>query len=442
MEYILILITCCTAVFITYYFVDKRNAKVGGKPRLVEKTVEQLLKKMNCPYEKNDRNSDIHMYQFEYQGGHFGIRILTPNKNRSTIRLDFPNFFDTKMNDLHLVRQLCNQMCQDSDGVKFIYSYNEEDNLLHVHISYDVCLVSTIPDLQAHFERSLGQCFAGRQNFNLEFEKLKKMDTEDVERSNWYSDRESLLLQSEEKAHLTTDDANDTQSAQTKAAVTAEKAQEARFMYEDSQDKIAEGHSSELTEEQKFASEAINTRAGENLYLGKQLFLQKKYDEAIVLLESAFEISQPYYDVMSSAQKMNFFDLCFHIGFCYCALHKFQQAYYFLDITIPIHSIPWTMEYVNCLVNSGDFRALQIIDNIYNGIKPDENDEEPEPAIRDFLYFLLRRKAYVLVEKGRLNEAEEIFRPMLEQPENSDFALNELAYIQKLREKKNKNKSE
>ena len=100
------------------------------------------------------------------------------------------------------------------------------------------------------------------------------------------------------------------------------------------------------------------------------------------------------------------------------------------------------MEYVNCLVNSGDFRALQIIDNIYNGIKPDENDEEPEPAIRDFLYFLLRRKAYVLVEKGRLNEAEEIFRPMLEQPENSDFALNELAYIQKLREKKNKNKSE
>ena len=42
-----------------------------------------------------------------------------------------------------------------------------------------------------------------------------------------------------------------------------------------------------------------------------------------------------------------------------------------------------------------------------------------------------RRKAFLLVSLHRYDEAEAILTKMLNEPENSDFALNELAYIQK-----------
>ena len=53
-----------------------------------------------------------------------------------------------------------------------------------------------------------------------------------------------------------------------------------------------------------------------------------------------------------------------------------------------------------------------------------------------FLAFLNRRKAYLLVEKGRLEEAKGLLKRMLEDPASADFAISELAYIQKLEKDK------
>ena len=41
----------------------------------------------------------------------------------------------------------------------------------------------------------------------------------------------------------------------------------------------------------------------------------------------------------------------------------------------------------------------------------------------------------MLIELRRLDDAEEILRQMIDDPESGDFALDELAYIQQLREK-------
>ena len=48
-----------------------------------------------------------------------------------------------------------------------------------------------------------------------------------------------------------------------------------------------------------------------------------------------------------------------------------------------------------------------------------------------FLAFLQRRKVYVLIEKQAYNKAQRMLKKMLNDPENADFALNELAYLQK-----------
>ena len=50
--------------------------------------------------------------------------------------------------------------------------------------------------------------------------------------------------------------------------------------------------------------------------------------------------------------------------------------------------------------------------------------------------FLSRRKAYLLVVTQNYAEAESMLKKMLNDPTNSDFALKELAYIQKNKGKK------
>ena len=50
--------------------------------------------------------------------------------------------------------------------------------------------------------------------------------------------------------------------------------------------------------------------------------------------------------------------------------------------------------------------------------------------------FLDRRKAFVLVDKHKYDDARALLNKMLDDPENMDFAINELAFIQKM-EKEN-----
>ena len=100
---------------------------------------------------------------------------------------------------------------------------------------------------------------------------------------------------------------------------------------------------------------------------------------------------------------------------------------------------------MNCLINLGDHRALMAIDSILEDLRSslsEDEDDEIEHPLRPFLQFLYRRKSYVLIELRRLDEAEEILRQMMDDPESADFALDELAYIQQLREKGNINRND
>ena len=107
----------------------------------------------------------------------------------------------------------------------------------------------------------------------------------------------------------------------------------------------------------------------------------------------------------------------------------------YLDMVSNLHRITYTEEMINCMVNSGDFRSLNYIDQIISSLEAgsDPNDDEalPEPHILKFLAFLKRRKVFVLVEKGEYEKAKAILNGMLDDPENADYAINELAYIQK-----------
>lgn len=126
------------------------------------------------------------------------------------------------------------------------------------------------------------------------------------------------------------------------------------------------------------------------------------------------------------------------LGFCYNELQQYDRAYYYLTFVTGVNRTLYAEEYVNCMIYLGDYRSLMTIDGIledlHNSIVEDE-EGEVEQSVHPFLQFLYRRKAYVLVELHRLDEAEEMLRQMIDDPESGDFALDELAYIQQLREK-------
>ena len=57
--------------------------------------------------------------------------------------------------------------------------------------------------------------------------------------------------------------------------------------------------------------------------------------------------------------------------------------------------------------------------------------------MQSFINFMRRRRAYALIDHHQLDEAEKAFTAMLDDPENSDYALSELAYIKRLRHSEN-----
>jgi Tfp pilus assembly protein PilF len=50
--------------------------------------------------------------------------------------------------------------------------------------------------------------------------------------------------------------------------------------------------------------------------------------------------------------------------------------------------------------------------------------------------FIRRRRGYAYIDFNQLDQAEKIFTQMLDEEENADYAINELAYIKKLRQQR------
>ena len=109
-------------------------------------------------------------------------------------------------------------------------------------------------------------------------------------------------------------------------------------------------------------------------------------------------------------------------------LNKPQTAAYYLEIAS--HSMIYIhiQEYINCLVNSQDPQAIEVIENaIQHSPKPDS--KERLMSWSNHMAFLKRRKAYVLIDRKLYSEARSLLTEMLSDPMCKDFAQDELNYL-------------
>lgn len=129
-----------------------------------------------------------------------------------------------------------------------------------------------------------------------------------------------------------------------------------------------------------------------------------------------------------------FYKCAYEIGWNLMDLGKQEEAVCYLEIASKSLDALYIQEYINGLVNLRDPRSLSII-NYALSHYPKPKDENLVQRRNAYIAFLNRRKAYVLIDQGRLNEAELLLQTLIKEPLCQDFAIGELKYIEELKKR-------
>ena len=525
---------------------EELSVDVPSREKLIDMAMGMLNTKMSWESEEGDRVAN-----FDYQNGHFQLRM---EKENPYVRLLYPFVFTTEMDNLQLVRHICNECNANGDNEKVIYTVNGSKNEIDIHILSSILVMPA--NVMPVVSRALGRMFGWQNAFVRKFEKLRQRSEGDKARdperlegewtrelslmremeishqligelrsttppreplrlgeilrtalgvekpfrrlSLWLGqqyvvvedadsiNRYDLMLKARElhkgeyltavveMAPLEQEELREDVSITLKAegeddlaayyrmschkmpnetpasvgymekgveAVTfivaydkmdgKQRNDEFRYMWKEAVEMHKKGEDEQMTPEQQMVCEIMDENVAGFIYRGKRLFLQKRFAEAIVPLEQAFKMMQGKYDTFKASMKDAFFEVIYHIGFCHCEMRHYSQAAYYLELLMPLHRINYTVEYVNCLCNAGDMRAENVVDELLLQTDPDKYDEEEgmPQQIHSFRNFLRRRKVYLYIEKGKFTAARSCLREMLNEPENADFAIQELAYI-------------
>lgn len=207
--------------------------------------------------------------------------------------------------------------------------------------------------------------------------------------------------------------------------------------FEKKVEKVAEKYAKgkELDADETALIAKINPEAGWHYSWGHEAFNEKRYWDALLYLENAFYLlKEKWYDHTLSDEGLDmFYHCCYLIGFCYAEMKLYQKAYYYLSFVWPLDNITYNYEYINSLVHAKDPRAIQAIDDELDRLDALKEEEFTEEISRYFC-FLLRRRAYVLTDMNRLDEAEELLKKLLKTDDRTEYIQGELDYIKQLRE--------
>lgn len=221
-----------------------------------------------------------------------------------------------------------------------------------------------------------------------------------------------------------------------------------RYLWKEAMAKAKSDDQASMSHEEKVLASFSDLHFGQDFFRGRSLYLHKRYYEALLPLLDAFHTLTGGFNHHIEQVKDLIDEVAYYIGCCYTNLHQYDRACYYLQMILPTTQQSYTEAYVNCLVNGNDFRAMDLLAGIQSSLQAaldslehgeeDEDDEDHTAdhtkemqGIKKFMNFIKRRRAFLLINNGQYKEAEKILKQLLDDPDNSDYALSELAYIQK-----------
>ncbi len=189
------------------------------------------------------------------------------------------------------------------------------------------------------------------------------------------------------------------------------------------------------TATQRLLTACENPDMAHLICIGHQRYLDHRFFEAIPPLDTVYNDYTARFDQLNNGEKRNYYEICYLLGSCFYHLCQFKEAHFYLFHTLPLNNIIYNEQYVNCIVSMGDCDALRFIDASLETLKQRMNMGQMNTNYLNFYYFLQRRKVEYLLSKHRDDEAENLLRTMLDGTPNSDFAIQKLADIQKMKQR-------
>ena len=191
-----------------------------------------------------------------------------------------------------------------------------------------------------------------------------------------------------------------------------------------------------------------------DVYRGMQLFLQKRYAEALPRLRSAYDVVKMHVRPSDKVEAWNMLDLCYSIGVAYYVLGRYAQAAYYLGLTVGLRNITYLKAYVNAIIMERDVRAdafvsselKQVGDELEQERASDDDDDDSgysDRAIQlsGYMAFLQCRKALLLASADRFDEAEELLHQVVNSPDNKQ-AVDTLAMVRRMREARDRRRGD
>lgn len=167
----------------------------------------------------------------------------------------------------------------------------------------------------------------------------------------------------------------------------------------------------------------------------------KEYDKALPKLLEIYDlvvdrtILSKLDDEYGTEQYLSRFEwLCFRISYCYCEQQDYIRAFFYIDQVSNTDSNCF-IEWINVIVNGGMLGALGIVEAYINDPSQLKDICKDDEDLEKVMSFLERRLGYLYIELGEYEEARKLFTRLLSNPASSDFAREELEYLDGLEKK-------
>jgi hypothetical protein len=200
------------------------------------------------------------------------------------------------------------------------------------------------------------------------------------------------------------------------------------------QSKMNTGDMNLNEDERTILGEMTGCKKGDDLDYGKWLIDNHRYADSLLCLTRLYKnLSKKFVKAPDQTGPL-FTEVCYLLGTCYEELEQHDKAAYYLQLAGD-DKIEYIMEFINALVNAQDVRALRIVHDYISEFQSGTRKVDSQETA--FFYnFLHRRLAYLFVTYEMWDNARHLLTQLDKNPDCHDFAVQELAYIERVTQPK------